>query len=327
MEVISLPGYSEEEKLQIARRYLVPRQVSENGLTPEQLVLTDAILKRIIGRYTREAGVRQLERSIGKISRKVAKQVAKGLATSVEVQPEDLKGFLGVEKFFHETARATLPAGVATAMAWTETGGELLFVEATLLPGGKGLTLTGQLGEIMQESARAAQSYLWSHATDLSIEPKTFERNGIHLHVPSGAIPKDGPSAGVAMVAALASLYTSTTVRPDTAMTGEITLSGLVLPIGGLKEKVLAARRAGIKRVILPKYNIQDLDEIQPEVRADIEFVTVEDIGELLRQAFGHAKRTPTKRSASRPVEVETPAPSARRAKRRGKSSVRRNEN
>jgi ATP-dependent Lon protease len=290
MEVINLPGYSEEEKLEIAKRYLVPRQIDENGLKDGQLIFSDEILKRIIGRYTREAGVRQLERSIGKIARKVAKRIAQGKAESVEIQSTDLKEYLGVEKFFSENARQSMPAGVATAMAWTEAGGELLFVEATLLPGGKGLTLTGQLGEVMQESARAAQSYIWSHARELKIEPKAFEKNGVHLHVPSGATPKDGPSAGVAMVAALTSLYTNRPVRPDTAMTGEITLSGSVLPIGGFKEKVLAARRAGIKRIIVPKHNMQDLEGLQPEVRADIEFISVETIGELLERIFENEK-------------------------------------
>jgi ATP-dependent Lon protease len=286
MEVINLPGYSEEEKLAIAKRYLVPRQTEENGLQANQIIFTEEVLKRIIARYTREAGVRQLERAIGKIARKVAKRIAQGEVKSVKVPSRSLKDYLGVEKFFHESARDVLPVGVATGLAWTEVGGEVLFVEATLLPGGKGLTLTGQLGDVMQESARAAQSYLWAHAEKLGIPTTAFEKNGLHLHVPSGAIPKDGPSAGVAMVAALASLYTNRPVRPDVGMTGEITLSGLVLPIGGVKEKVLAARRAGLKKVIVPKHNLQDLDELQPEVRADLEFIATETIDELLHRVF-----------------------------------------
>ncbi len=300
MEVIHLPGYSEEEKLEIARRYLLPRQIEQNGLKPDQLVLSDEVLKAIISRYTREAGVRQLERAIGKIARKVARQIAQGKATTVTARPEDLKDFLGVEKFFQETARASLPPGVATALAWTEAGGELLFVEATLLPGGKGLTLTGQLGDVMQESARAAQSYVWSHAEQLNIDPERFEKAGVHLHVPSGAVPKDGPSAGVAMVAALASLYTQRPVRSDTAMTGEITLSGQVLPVGGVKEKVLAARRSGIKRVILPKHNLQDLDELPPEVRQDLTFVSVDTVDELLQSVFDHQSTGTAKRKRQR---------------------------
>jgi ATP-dependent Lon protease len=304
MEVINLPGYSEEEKLEIAKHYLVPRQIDQNGLTTDQLILPDDVIKRIISRFTREAGVRHLERSIGKIARKVAKQIAHGRAKKVIVKPEDLKDYLGVEKFFQETARQTLPVGVATGLAWTEVGGELLFVEATLLPGGRGLTLTGHLGEVMQESARAAQSYIWSHAQDMKIDPKQFKEAGVHLHVPAGAIPKDGPSAGVAMVASLASSYTHQQVQPNTAMTGEITLSGLVLPIGGLKEKVLAARRGGIKRVILPKHNLQDLDELQPEVRRDLEFIAVETIDEVLQNAFNHQPPKPgTERNLKKPVK------------------------
>jgi ATP-dependent Lon protease len=300
MEVIPLPGYSEEEKLEIAKRYLVPRQIDQNGLTPEQLILSDDVLKRIISRFTREAGVRQLDRSIGKMARKVAKKIAQGTVESVTMQREEIKDYLGVEKFFQEQARQTLPIGVATGLAWTEVGGELLFVEATSLPGGKGLTLTGHLGEVMQESARAAQSYIWAHAKELSIDPDQFKNDGVHLHVPSGAIPKDGPSAGVAMVSSLTSLYTGKPVPPDVAMTGEITLSGLVLPIGGVKEKILAARRGGIKRIIIPKHNIQDLDELQPEVRNDLTFIPVETIDDLFGTLFNHTlseQQTPTKKS------------------------------
>lgn len=313
MEVIPLPGYSEEQKFEIARRFLLPRQINENGLQPEQLTLTDEALRHIISRYTREAGVRQLERGIGQIARKVARKVAEGKVTAVRVDVAEVKEYLGPERFFSEQARKTLPPGVAPGLAWTETGGEVIYVEATLLPGGKGLTLTGQLGEVMQESARAAQSYLWAHARELGIAPSLFEKNGVHLHVPAGAVPKDGPSAGVTMVAALASLYLKRPVRADVAMTGEITLSGLVLPIGGVKEKVLAARRAGIKTVILPKPNLQELDELPPEVRADLTILPVETIDEVLRSVFvespagdrnGHKRRLAVGARRGRPQKA-----------------------
>ncbi|MGH9765308.1 MAG: S16 family serine protease, partial [Blastocatellia bacterium] len=249
MEVINLSGYSEEEKLHIARRYLVPRQVKESGLKDEQLEITDDALKVVIGRYTREAGVRQLERTIGRLARKVAVKVAQDAGDSFTITAEDVESYLGAERFIHEKARTSLPLGVATGLAVTDMGGEVLFIETTILPGSKGLTLTGQLGEVMQESARAAHSYLWSHGSELGFTcSDMFENNGVHIHVPAGAIPKDGPSAGVAMVSALASLCARRPVRNDTAMTGEITLSGLVFPIGGVKGKLLAAQRAGIKR-------------------------------------------------------------------------------
>src|SRR6266511_557197 len=249
MEVIHLAGYSDREKLQIAKQYLAPRQIRENGLTLEHIEITDDAIKLIAARYTREAGVRQLERNIGRVARKVALKIAQGKVETINVDAGDIHDYLGAPRFYPEQARKELPAGVATGMAWTEMGGEVLFIEATLLPGGRGLTITGQLGEVMQESARAAQSYLWSHATDFGIKPEMFKEYGVHLHVPAGAIPKDGPSAGVTITSALASLYTGRRVRPDTAMTGEITLSGLVFPVGGLKEKILAAHRAGIRRI------------------------------------------------------------------------------
>src|SRR5687768_4576652 len=228
MEIIRLAGYSDREKLEIARRYLVPRQTTENGLNTAQFKITDAATELIATRYTREAGVRQLERNIGSVARKVALKIAQGEAENVEVDERGVRELLGPPQFYPEQARKELPAGVATGMAWTEMGGEVLFIEATLLPGGRGLTITGQIGEVMQESARAAQSFLWSHASEFGIDPEIFNGYGVHLHVPAGAIPKDGPSAGVTITSALASLYTGRRVRPDTAMTGEITLSGLV---------------------------------------------------------------------------------------------------
>ncbi|MGH9967684.1 MAG: endopeptidase La [Pyrinomonadaceae bacterium] len=286
MEVINLAGYSDPEKLQIARRYLIPRQIQENGLKPEQLEIEDDAVALIAARYTREAGVRQLERSIGSIARKVALKIAQGQAEKVRVTADDVHEYLGAPRFYPEQARKELPAGVATGMAWTEMGGEVLFIEATLLPGGKGLTITGQLGEVMQESARAAQSYLWSHAAEFGINPEMFQDYGVHLHVPAGAIPKDGPSAGVAITAALASLYTGRRVSPDTAMTGEITLSGLVFPVGGIKEKVLAAHRAGIRRIILPLRNEADVEEIPDDVRKELQIVFISRINEVIDAAL-----------------------------------------
>jgi ATP-dependent Lon protease len=286
MEMLRLAGYSEEEKVQIARRYLLPRQLAQTGLTAEQLVIPDEALQYLISSYTREAGVRQLERSLSALARKVAVRFAEEHAEPVVVRPADLADMLGPQLFLPERARKTLPAGVATGLAWTETGGEVLYVEATLLPDGKGLRLTGQLGAVMRESARAAQSYIWAHAEQLGIDPDTFRHSGVHIHVPAGAVPKDGPSAGVAMATALASLYTRLPARNDTAMTGEITLTGLVLPIGGLKEKVLAARRAGIRRVILPKDNEKDLRELPEHVRNEIGFVFAERIEDVLSAAI-----------------------------------------
>ncbi|MDQ5844245.1 MAG: endopeptidase La, partial [Acidobacteriota bacterium] len=278
MEVISLAGYSDREKLEIAKRYLVPRQIEENGLKPGQLTISDSAVGLIATRYTREAGVRQLERNVGRIARKVALKIAQGEAETVAVDAADVPEYLGPPRFYPEQARKELPAGVATGMAWTEMGGEVLFIEATLLPGGRGLTITGQLGEVMQESARAAQSYLWSHANEFGITAEMFKEYGVHLHVPAGAIPKDGPSAGVTITAALASLYTGRRVRPDTSMTGEITLSGLVFPVGGIKEKVLAAHRAGIRRVILPSRNEADVEDIPEDVRKELNLVFVSRI-------------------------------------------------
>jgi ATP-dependent Lon protease len=286
MEIIALAGYSDREKLHIARQYLVPRQIQENGLDEERFSITDAAIQLITTRYTREAGVRQLERTIGSLVRKAALKVAQQEAERVTVDAPDIKEYLGPPRFYPEEARKEVPAGVATGMAWTEMGGEVLFIEATLLPGGSGLTLTGQLGDVMQESARAARSYLWAHAAEFGIDPEMFKSYGVHLHVPAGAIPKDGPSAGVTMTSAMASLYTGRRVRPDTAMTGEITLSGLVFPVGGIKEKVLAAHRAGIRRIILPARNEADLEDIPEDVRRELEIVPAARISEALDAAL-----------------------------------------
>jgi ATP-dependent Lon protease len=265
---------------------IIPRQVAETGLKEDQFVITDEALRGTVARYTREAGVRQLERTIGRLARKVAMAFAEGRTEPVTVEAKDLTEMLGPERFFPEQARQHLPPGSATGLAWTEAGGDVLYVEATLLPGGRGLTITGQLGEVMQESAQAAYSYLWSHSEELGIEASQFRKSGVHIHVPAGAIPKDGPSAGVTMTTALASLYARLPVRTDTAMTGEITLAGLVLPIGGIKEKTLAARRAGIRRVILPKGNEKDLGEIPDHIRAEMQFILAERIEEVLAAAI-----------------------------------------
>ncbi len=286
MEVLRLSGYSEEEKEQIARRYLIPRQLSEVGLTAEQVVIPDDTLHRVIRRYTREAGCRNLERAIGRLLRKEALRFAQGESQTVTIGPDQLPDLLGPEVFLPEEGRKDLPPGVATGMAWTEAGGEILYVEASLLPHSHELRITGQLGEVMQESARAAQTYVMAHADQLGIDPAVFKENGVHIHVPAGAVPKDGPSAGVALVTALASLYTNRPARSDTAMTGEITLSGLVLPIGGVKEKVLGARRAGIRRVILPQANAKDLRELPDEVRKDTAVIFAERIGDVLGAAL-----------------------------------------
>ncbi len=286
MEVIQLAGYSDREKLEIAKRYLVPRQIKENGLREGQLQIEDAATELIATRYTREAGVRQLERNIGRVARKVALRIAEGEIETQKVSASDVPDYLGPPRFYPEQARKELPAGVSTGMAWTEMGGEVLFIEATLLPGGRGLTITGQLGEVMQESARAAQSYLWSHAADFGIQPEMFQSYGVHLHVPAGAIPKDGPSAGVTITAALASLYTGRRVRPDTSMTGEITLSGLVFPVGGIKEKVLAAHRAGIRRIILHARNEADVSDIPEDVLKELQLVFVNRISEVIDSAL-----------------------------------------
>jgi ATP-dependent Lon protease len=286
MEVLRLSGYTEEEKVQIAYRYLLPRQLKEVGLTAEQLKIDDDAMKRIIARYTREAGVRELERALGRVARKVARRFAEGHTESVTVTAAQLSDLLGNERHRPESFRKELQPGVSTGLAWTEAGGDVLYIEASLLRGGRGLLLTGQLGDVMRESARAARTFVWSHAEHLGIDPALFRHNGLHIHVPAGAVPKDGPSAGVAIVTALTSLYTGVPVRNDTAMTGEITLSGLVLPVGGIKEKVLAARRAGLRRVILPKDNEMDVRDVPENARGQLDIVLAERIEDVLQAAL-----------------------------------------
>ncbi len=300
MEVIRLAGYTEAEKLEIARRYLVARQIARNGLTKSRIAFSDTALKAIISDYTREAGVRQLEREIGSICRKVARQVAEGKAgRRVTITEPRVHELLGKRKFFSEARRRTSRPGVATGLAWTPVGGEVLFIEATSMPGRGRLTITGQLGDVMKESAQAALSYVRSDAAELfpELAEDWFATHDIHIHVPAGATPKDGPSAGVAMVTALASLLSGRPVRGDVAMTGEITLTGQVLPIGGLKEKALAAQRGGIKCVVAPARNQQDIDEIPEHLRKDLEFRFVAEVGEVLETAL--QRRRTNKRVAA----------------------------
>ncbi len=282
MEILRLSGYSEEEKEQIARRYLIPKQLKATGLSVEEVEITDDGLKAIIRNYTREAGLRRLERAIARVTRKITLQFAESEVQKVTVTPDALSEMLGPEIFQQEQMRKNVPPGVVTGLAWTEAGGDVLYIESALLPSGKGLTLTGQLGEVMQESAKIAQSYIWSHAADLGVDPEKIKENGVHVHVPAGGIPKDGPSAGVTMTSAMASLYTGLPARNDIAMTGEVTLAGLVLPIGGVKEKVLAARRAGINRVILPQGNKKDLRDLPDHVRQEMQFHFVDRVEEVL---------------------------------------------
>jgi ATP-dependent Lon protease len=290
MELISLSGYSEEEKIHIARMYLVPRQRDEHGLKAEQLIIDDDTLRRVISEYTREAGVRTLERQIGTIARKVAARVATNPTYVGRVTAKDVPDYLGPARFRSEGAFRLSRPGVATGLAWTETGGDVLYIEAVLLPGGNGhLTLTGQLGSVMQESAKAALSHVRQQAVALGIVPDVLSKQDLHIHVPAGAIPKDGPSAGVTMATAIVSAARGMPVRPDVAMTGEITLSGLVLPVGGIREKALAARRQGIKTVVLPEGNMQDLSELPDEVHRDLTFVPARALEDVLRVALPEA--------------------------------------
>lgn len=290
MELISLAGYTEEEKLEIAKRYLVRRQLEANGLTAEQAEIEPEALRLIVKGYTREAGVRNLEREIGKVFRHGAVQVAEGTAAKVVVTAKDIADVLGQPRFEGEIAQRTSVPGVATGLAWTPVGGDILFIEASRVPGNRGMILTGQLGEVMRESVQAALTLVKSRATQLGIDPQVFEKSDIHVHVPAGATPKDGPSAGVAMFTALTSLLTNRTVRSDTAMTGEISLRGLVLPVGGIKEKVVAAAAAGLKRVMLPARNKRDYDDIPKSARDSLEFIWLERVDEAIAAALEPAE-------------------------------------
>jgi len=286
MEVLELPGYTEEEKVEIARKFLIPRQIKEHGLDPERIHITRSAIQRIIREYTREAGVRNLEREIGGICRSLARSIAEGKKGNVSVRANKLPGHIGLPKFSSDILERTGVPGVATGMAWTPAGGDILFVEATMMPGQKSLVLTGQLGDVMKESAQAALSYVRSKAKNLGISEDFFRDRDLHIHVPAGAIPKDGPSAGVTILTALASLLTCRPIKSDFAMTGEVTLRGAVLPVGGIKEKVLAASRNGIKHIILPERNRNDLEEIPEKIRDHLEFHLVKKMDEVLEIAL-----------------------------------------
>jgi len=282
MEVLELPGYTEEEKVEIARKFLIPRQIKEHGLDPERIHITLSAIRRIIREYTREAGVRNLEREIGGICRSLARNIAEGKTGKVSVRAGKLPGHIGLPKYSSEILERTGVPGVATGMAWTPSGGDILFVEATMMPGQKSLVLTGQLGDVMKESAQAALSYVRSKAKNLGISEDFFSGHDLHIHVPAGAIPKDGPSAGVTILTALASLLTCRPIKSDVAMTGEVTLRGTVLPVGGIKEKVLAASRSGIKHIILPERNRNDLEEIPEKIKDGLRFHLVKKMDEVL---------------------------------------------
>ncbi|GAB6184324.1 endopeptidase La [Thermodesulfovibrio hydrogeniphilus] len=296
MEIIYLSGYTEEEKLQIAKRYLIPKQLDEHGLTTNQLKISDSAVRYIITHYTREAGVRNLEREIANLCRKVAKYIVEGKKKKFYITPKNVSKLLGAPKYLPEEELKKDEVGVATGLAWTEAGGDVIYIEATLMKGKGQLILTGQLGDVMKESAQAALSYVKSKSKELKIDEKLFSTMDLHIHVPAGAIPKDGPSAGITMASAIASVFTGKPLRKDVAMTGEITLRGRVLPIGGLKEKVLAAKRMGIKTVILPKRNEKDLEDLPKYVKEGMRFILVESMDEVLKHVFTKAKSKSTKR-------------------------------
>jgi ATP-dependent Lon protease len=310
MEVLELPGYTEEEKLQIVQRHLIPKQLIENGLGDQKIEFSEDALREIIHSYTREAGLRNLEREIARVCRKIARSITEGETAPPVVSGADVQKYLGAPKFFSEVAERTQEPGVATGLAWTPNGGEIMFIESTRMSGQKGLNLTGSLGDVMKESAQAALSYVRTHAAALGIAPDFYDKSDIHVHVPAGAIPKDGPSGGVTIAASLASLLSGRPVRSDIAMTGEITLRGKVLPVGGIKEKVLAARRAGIKTIILPRRNERDLEDIQPEVRKELEMIFVDTVDEVIRHALRDSDAVQTG------VEAVAPTPATARTER-----------
>ena len=297
MERLELTGYSEVEKVQIAKTYLIPRQVENNGLKEEQLKLTDDGLNHAIRRYTREAGVRELERTIEQIARKRARDSLMKKQLPEFIDADEIVGLLGPEKFKSENSRIDLTNGVATGLAWTEAGGDVLYVEASLTQKDEKVMITGHIGQVMQESAKAARSYIWSAADELHINRDEIEKTGVHIHVPAGAVPKDGPSAGVTMATALVSAYSNKKVRSDVAMTGELTLSGLVLPVGGIREKILAAHRNGIKHIIMPKENESELQKLPDTVKTDIQISLVDKLTDVVKIAIpGLVKARATKR-------------------------------
>ncbi len=311
MDTIQLSGYTEEEKLGIARRYLAPKQIEAHGLAAKQITLTDEAIRLVISAYTREAGVRNLERQLAALCRKAARQIAEGKRRKITVGGKEVREWLGARRFAGEVRRRTAEPGVATGLAWTPVGGEILFIEATAYEGKGRLTLTGQLGDVMQESAQAALSYARAHASELGIEERWFSNHDLHLHVPSGAVPKDGPSAGITMATAIVSLATQRPVAGDLAMTGEITITGQVLPIGGLREKLLAAQRAELKRVIVPRENEPDLEDLPEETRKALKLILVDNVGEVLETALekeseagaGTVTRIEREAASARPLE------------------------
>jgi ATP-dependent Lon protease len=293
METIEIPGYTEQEKLGIARRHLLPKQLEAHGLTAEQLRVPDRALLSLIREYTREAGVRSLERELASLARKAARRLATGKVTRLTLTPRSLDALLGPARFEFGLAEAQDEVGIATGVAWTPVGGDVLTIEVNVVPGKGDLILTGQLGEVMQESARAALSYARSRAAQLGIPDERFEKSTIHIHVPAGAVPKDGPSAGITMTTALVSALTGRPVRRDVAMTGEVTLRGRVLPIGGLREKMLAAQRAGVTTFVQPAKNRKDLRDVAPQVLKKLTVVPVEHVDEVLGVALGAAPERP----------------------------------
>jgi ATP-dependent Lon protease len=313
MEIISLAGYTEEDKLHIARRYLLPRQLAEHGVTAAQMELTDEAIRRIVSEYTREAGVRNLERQIGAVTRKIAARVATAMgqtppaeqAQTHTVGAEELPDYLGPPRFKSDSAFRTSRPGVATGVAWTESGGDVLYVEASVLPGGRGqFIMTGQLGSVMQESARAAVSHIRAHADELKVPAAFLDRHDLHVHVPAGAVPKDGPSAGVTIATAILSALRKQAVHEDLAMTGEITLSGLVLPVGGIREKALAARRHGLHTFVLPVQNMSDLIELPEDLRRQMTFVPVATLDEVLKAALPAPPDVPAEPPAESPAQT-----------------------
>jgi ATP-dependent Lon protease len=286
MEVIGLSGYTDEEKENIATRYLIPKEIDENGLTAYTPAFEKGAIHKVISDYTREAGVRNLQRNIASICRKVAKEITQNKPPRKTITPELVEELLGPRKFFNEVAAEKDRIGVVTGLAWTETGGDIIFVEATSMKGKGDLILTGSLGDVMKESARAALSFVQANGSEWGIREKAFDDMNVHIHVPAGSIPKDGPSAGITMVTTIVSLFTARPARRDVAMTGEISLTGRVLAIGGLKEKVLAAHRAGVKKVVVPDRNRQDMEDIPADVRKELDFVFIEDVHEAVREAL-----------------------------------------
>jgi ATP-dependent Lon protease len=321
MDVIQLSGYTHEEKLGIARRYLVPKQLEAHGLTKSQLGLSDRVLRLVAAEYTREAGVRGLERQIAALCRKAATQVATGQADKVRVDEAKVREWLGPRRFSGEARKRTADPGVATGLAYTAVGGDVLYIEATAYPGRGRLHITGQLGEVMQESAQAALSWVRSHSEQLGVPAEWFAEHDVHVHVPAGAVPKDGPSAGITMATAIASLVRGVPVADDVGMTGEITLTGQVLPIGGVREKVLAAERAGLRRVILPHENEPDLEELPDETRAELAFVPVDTMHEVLEHVFEEPRRArrPSRRAA---LERQAASPARLRGQANGNTQT-----